>query len=84
YDLFNNAFRANRTGFDAVLDDVRIVFDMDEGSFEVDVDEQDYDFDEDAEFGTDPDTGTDPDAGSGTDTEPDTTPDSFSFPAQDN
>tara|TARA_R110001583_G_scaffold42509_21_gene135202 strand:+ start:1492 stop:5700 length:4209 start_codon:yes stop_codon:yes gene_type:complete len=73
YDLFNAAFSADQTGFDAVLDDVKIVFDMDGGSFDVDVDEADYSFDETAELDDD-----------NTDGETDTTPDSFSFTASAN
>ena len=70
YDLFNAVFRADHTGFDAVLDDVKIVFDMDGGSFDVEVDDADYAFVPDADF--DDETGG----------ETDTTPDAISFASQ--
>ena len=74
YDLFNAVFSANQTGFDAVLDDVKIVFDMDGGSFDVDVDEADYTFVPDADF--------DDETGGETGGETDTTPDAISFASQ--
>lgn len=74
YDLFNAVFSADHTGFDAVLDDVTIVFDMDGGSFDVDVDEADYTFVPDADF--------DDETGGETGGETDTTPDAISFASQ--
>ncbi|MBM95954.1 MAG: hypothetical protein CMI09_08945 [Oceanospirillaceae bacterium] len=74
YDLFNAVFSANQTGFDAVLDDVKIVFDMDGGSFDVEVDDADYTFVPDADF--------DDETGGETGGETDTTPDAISFASQ--